>query len=703
MTSRLKISLLLALLSPTVFAEDIIDPFEEPEEWDLFAAEERLVTVASRYKQTTREAPAIVTVIGSEEIRRFGYRTLSDVLQGTSGVFLSQSPEGYSIAWVRGVIQADNNKILLMVNGVPMYDGFYTHAWIDAYLPLDHVQQIEIIKGPGSAIYGTNAFAAVINVVTQDAKSLQGGFVRASTGSHATRGAMAMVGERLGKKKRAGAWSAYARILDTTGDGLEHTPKGERDVQAQRPISATNAGFTLHWKGLTARYDHVSYRASYLTQAEEDLWQVLLESPDEFNLNFRNDFLHASYAIPLGNEIEIKPWILFQDHDNPGLYGWIQEPDVSQDPESGDINASWAGTMVETEKHTRRYGAGVDFEARPAYAHVVVAGAGVEATEVVKVEDRYFVDFSPTPTTPSPFLVEPGSWVGGAYAFLQHTWTPLYWVKLTSGLRIDHNQTTETLFPSPRVGLFLVPASGLSTKLLYGRAFRAPNVRELLVEVATEEDGTYKFTAANPNLVPETIDTVEAELTWRPTAAMSLRTAAFGSLLQDTINKSNDLNQYVNLGGSTIAGAEAELTVHKGILSAKVSYAYTWGRDQETGFPIYGVPPHMGHFQGSLELAENLFFSTEIDAYSSQPRRDWAPDSGAPDGQGFALTHFGVSTSRSKKGVQFDFSVRNAFDTAAPSLVYVDKANATKDGLRKYPYDIEREGRTYRVNVECAF
>jgi outer membrane receptor protein involved in Fe transport len=698
------LGLFLLLPSPKGWSQEIVDPFEEPEEWDLFAAQDRLVTVASRYQQTTRDAPALVTVISAEEIRRFGYRTLADALQSVSGFFLSQSPEGYQLAWVRGVIQSDNNKILLMVDGVPTYDGFYTHAWIDAYMPMEHVRQIEVIKGPGSAIYGTNAFSAVINVVTHDAVSLKGGFARASGGSFGTRSATAMTGERLGKKTSDGAWSAYARVFDSLGDGVERTPKGARDVQGQRPVSSTNAGFKLDWKGFQIRYDHVNYSASYLTQAESNLFEVLLESPDEFNLGFRNDFLWASYNLKLADEVQLSPWLLFQDHDNPGLYGWLQEPEINQDEETGELSSSWAGTMVETEKHTRRYGAGLNFEARPAFAHVIVAGAGFEAIEVVQVEDRYFVDFSSTPLAPSPFYVPEGSWVGGLHIFAQHNWAPAYWIKLTSGARLDYNQATDVFFPSPRLGVLMVPSSNFTTKLLYGRAFRAPSVRELLVEVSTEEDGSYKFTASNPDLLPETIDTVEAEATWSPNRTFELSTTAFGSKLSQTINKSDNPNQYINQGGSLIAGAEIEAKFELGPVFARASYAYTWARDDETGFPIYGFPPHMGHLLTSVTLMEGLHFNTEIDSYSSQPRTDWAPDSKARDGDAFFMTHLGLSTTRRADGhVRFDFSVRNVFDSAVPSLVYVERANATSDGIRKYPNDIDREGRSFRIGVDVLF
>ena len=691
-------------LGPAIASAEPVDPFSEPEEWDLFRAEANLVTVASRYKQTTREAPAVVEVIDQQDIRRMGYRTLADVLQSLSGIFMSQSPEGYQLAWIRGVIQSDNNKILLMIDGVPTYDGFYTHAWLDAYLPLDHVRQIEVIKGPGSAIYGTNAFAGVINVVTMGAESLEGGVFRASGGSFGTRSAMAMAGAQVDDKRFNASWSAYARVFESDGDGVERTPRGKRDVQGLRPISASNAGFKVNWNNMHLRWDHVSYSAAYLTQPQSNIWEVLLESPDEFNLGFRNDFVYADMDLNLGSEIRLTPWALFQDHDNPGLYGWITPPETTQDPDTGDITTEWSGTLVETEKHTRRYGAGTNFEARPVYSHIIVAGAGLEAIQVVEVEDRYFEDFKSAPVDPSPFRVPEGSWVGGVHAFLQHSWTPLYWVKFNAGARLDYITTTETLFPSPRLGFLLVPSTQFSTKVLYGRAFRAPNVRELLVEVAKEEDGSYKFTASNKELLPESIDTIEGEITWTPNSTFTLRSVAFGSILANTITKSGNPNQYINRGGARVVGTELDLTAHVGPVSLRGTYAYTWGRDNETGYAIYGVPPHSGHARMGVELTESLYATTEWDFFSRQPRTEWAPDSGATDGIGFYVGHVGISSDYgSDDRVRFNASVRNILDSAAPSLVYLERANAMSNGVRKYPNDIEREGRSFRVSVDVRF
>ncbi len=164
-----------------------VDPFSEPDEALSFRQERQVVTVAARYAQTIEEAPSIVRVITADDILQQGFRTLSDVLRTIPGVYVASSKESRQLGWFRGSISSDNNKILLLVNGIPWYDGVYTHAWLDEYIPLFHVEQIEIIKGPGSAIYGTNAFAGVINVVTSERSTAQGSRFHLSAGARARR------------------------------------------------------------------------------------------------------------------------------------------------------------------------------------------------------------------------------------------------------------------------------------------------------------------------------------------------------------------------------------------------------------------------------------------------------------------------------------------------------------------------------------
>ncbi len=692
----------LLWLSTAALAADPVDPFEEQELSELFAMEEALVTVASRYAQTTREAPAIVTVITAEQIHKRGYRSLAELLRGLPGVTVSQSKEGRSLAWFRGSLAPDNNKFLLLVDGVPWYDGVYQHAWIDPYLPLEIIKQIEIIKGPGSTIYGTNAFAGVIHVVTWRADDLEGGFAQVEAGSAATIGATAVAGGRLGDGTGKVLVSAYGKAFDTLGDGIEYNNKGERDVQGLDPVRAITAGARASWRGLELRYDHVDYRHTYLTQPQDDLLDVWAQAADEFYLDYRNEFLAARWDLRLGRNLTLTPHGFLQEHDNPGLYGWLSDPETTVD-EDGNYTTELKANLIETEKHTIRYGGGVDLEARPASGHLTIAGLGFEGVRILALEDRVFEDLEGEATS-DDFYAVPGTDAHGAFAYVQHTWTAQYWLELTGGVRLDYNLFGGWFFPSPRLGVLLVPTSNVWIKLLYGRAFRAPSAREALVSVSLDEEGLPSFTASNPDLLPEQIDTVEGEVTWAWNG-LQVRGAAFASKLANTIDATSTQYVYRNLGGATVFGTELETSWSSDQLDLNLSWAWTHGTDDDTGYRLYGIPAHALHATMTVQPLTGLYLTANVDAFSPRPREQWTSDSLLADGPAYALLDLTVTTDRiAQDRIRLSGSVHNALNSQYSHLVYLDDANVVRsDGSPKYPEDLQGEERLFLVEIETEF
>src|SRR5690606_35221576 len=133
----------------------------------------------------------------------------------------------------------------LLVDGVPWYDGVYTSAMIDDSFPMSHIRQVEVIKGPGSAIYGTNAFAAVINVVTRDGNAIDGAYARWMVGSRGRSDALLSVGGRT----RAGGLevdaAGYVRLLGQLGDGLDVTPRNRHDINGLDVKDGVAVGGTI--------------------------------------------------------------------------------------------------------------------------------------------------------------------------------------------------------------------------------------------------------------------------------------------------------------------------------------------------------------------------------------------------------------------------------------------------------------------------
>ncbi|MGH7954607.1 MAG: TonB-dependent receptor plug domain-containing protein, partial [Gloeomargaritales cyanobacterium] len=134
------------------------------------------VVSASKFEQKATEAPSSVTVITSDEIKRYGYRTLADILASVPGFYISYD-RNYDYLGASGVNLGDaNNRILLLVDGHRVNNDLNDSAAVDTsfILDVDLIDRVEIIRGPGSVLYGNNAFFGVVNVITRQGKQVNG-------------------------------------------------------------------------------------------------------------------------------------------------------------------------------------------------------------------------------------------------------------------------------------------------------------------------------------------------------------------------------------------------------------------------------------------------------------------------------------------------------------------------------------------------
>ena len=200
----------------------------------VFGASERL--------QPVLQAPASVSFITAEEIARYGYRTLADILRGVRGMYVTND-RNYSYIGTRGFSNPGdyNSRILLLVNGHPVNDNIYGQAAIGAEFGIDPAmfERVEIIRGPSASLYGDSAFFAVVNVITRTGASLGNGTAAVETGTLGTHVARAAVGHvfangvdvaLLGTAEHsAGVGRLYFPAFDapSTNDGLAEGLDGE--------------------------------------------------------------------------------------------------------------------------------------------------------------------------------------------------------------------------------------------------------------------------------------------------------------------------------------------------------------------------------------------------------------------------------------------------------------------------------------------
>ena len=701
----------------TAGATEVVDPFDEPDESELYRLDEQLVTTASRYAQAARKAPSIITVVDETTIRERGYRTLSDVLRDLPGVYIWKVTEGRDLASFRGILGADNSRFLLLVDGMPWYDGVYHHAWIDEYIPLHHIAQIEVLKGPGSAIYGTNAFAGVVNVVLRDAAHLQGARARVQAGTVGRYD----VGVQAGGTARLGSLEAnatgYARVLDMWGDGLDVGPDGLRNYRGSDPKRGVAVGTRFQLEGLDVQAHHVFYSHTFLANDATDILEALGQDLDTFGLRYHDTSMSARYRLEVGRDVAFTPHVWSQHHDNPGSYFYGSTWDTTED--DGSYTTEWQTTLVETAKNTTRWGGGMDFEGRWGLDHVTVAGAGVESVEVVELRDIAYTGLDGNPQT-SDFQAPAGSALRNLYAYAQHTWTILPELQLTAGARLDKripagseddpNAAAFNVFVSPRAGLLIAPNDRVTAKLLYGRAMRQGTVRELLVEAPYDEDsGLYQFTNGSLDVEPEGIHTVEAEVQVEPIDVLQARLAGSYSVVENEIDRINPPRQYQNLDGVlSVVGLEAEVNATVGPVRLRGAYALTLARysDDSTwsGRQQYEFPPHMFKGNATLDIMDGISTTLTGEVYSSRPRSDWSPLAGMEDGAPFGLLHASVRAAKLGKAdnVEVDLGVRNLLYSDWSTGVYRDEANVMDGDELAYPNGFEGEGRQLYVTIEVA-
>ena len=143
------------------------------------------VFAASRHEETVSQAPASVTVITRDDIQKYGYRTLAQALASVPGLLSHERPR-LQFVGVRGLgLPSDYNvRLLFLLNGLPLNDKYFGQFVIELTPDmLDAVDRIEVVKGPSSALYGSDALFAIVNIITRSGKDVNGALVSAEGGS----------------------------------------------------------------------------------------------------------------------------------------------------------------------------------------------------------------------------------------------------------------------------------------------------------------------------------------------------------------------------------------------------------------------------------------------------------------------------------------------------------------------------------------
>ncbi|TAK64823.1 TonB-dependent receptor plug domain-containing protein, partial [Methylobacter sp.] len=204
------------ILSSSAFAEISAEHDSLENELAYLAAERQVVVTASKIVEHVDKTIATTTVITQDDIAHIGARNLLDVLRLVPGIGITQNQIGIREIEVRGVKTSLSEKVQIMLNGHPLDHNLQNagSTWVYDDLPVDTIKRVEVVRGPGSALYGANAFLAVINIITQNAKDLNGLHTSAGWGSFDTQQYRASWGKQFDNSAEA---ALHFNFTDTNG------------------------------------------------------------------------------------------------------------------------------------------------------------------------------------------------------------------------------------------------------------------------------------------------------------------------------------------------------------------------------------------------------------------------------------------------------------------------------------------------------
>jgi iron complex outermembrane receptor protein len=637
----------------------------EADERALFLDVSRVVS-ASRYEQQTQDAPASITILTAEDIRRYGYQNLAEAVNSVRGFWINND-RNYSYIGVRGLaVPGDyNSRVLMLVDGHRLNDNVYSSALVgtEEVIDIDLVERIEIVRGPGSSLYGSSAVFGVINIVTRQGRWADGGTAALSFGGSRASRASVTYGTRTrhGVDVLVGA-SAYrsdgtplsipALFASTASAGAsmpttDGTVSGlDRDGYRRAFAKLSGRGVTFEG-GVSSRRKWVP-TGSYGTQpGATDTWT---RDSRAFGL--------ASLQHTFGNLSRVSGSLAFDWSEYRGHYRY----DTGLLTDLG-VGAWWTAIA----QYDRSLGS----------RHRLVAG--VELRHHRQRDQRSA--FEGESTLDSRRGGRPWG------LFVQDEIRLADDLHVHVGARLDHDACFRYgRTAAPRVSTLWTPGAW-AVKLLYGTAFRSPNAYELYFH----DDGL--SVKPSERLDPERVRTVEAVVERELRPGVRLSASWFRMDLSDLIrldlDPSDALLVFRNLDRARSSGVEVETSMrHRAGFDATVAYTFQVSRDPVAGHRLVNTPAHLFQLRASTPLLHpRLRASLTSRHVSGQLLRDGRPS------PRYSLADLRIISALADDRMSIELDVTNLFnqDYGAPG------------GEEQIIALIPQDGRSLRVGARVGF
>ena len=587
---------------------------------------------ASKRLQSAREAPASVTVITADEIEKHGYRTLADILRTIRSFYVTYD-RNYSSLGVRGFARPGdfNTRILLLVDGHRLNDNIYDEAMLGTEFPidLDLIQRIEIVRGPVSSLYGSNALFAVINILTKGAADVSGLDLSAAAASFDTYKGRISYGREVKRSNFLVSGSFYrsrgqSQIFypefnsPETNSGIATNADDDQLGTAFGVISSRD--FTL--EGVYGTREKVIPTGAYET-VFNDPGTRTIDSHGYADLRFEHTFRDS---------LNVLARAFYDRYCYQGTYIYSSKTDPLEiNPNLDFADGKWWGTELQLT-------------------------ASVLGKNRVTLGGEFRDNLRQNQTNydlkPLALLLhdERQSFVAGLW--MQDEIDVNNSVALSLGLRYDYYSAVDSSV-APRAALIWKPWRRTAFKAIYGEAFRVPNVYERYYSIAPN--------TANPFLRPEKARS--AELVWEQSISSTfwMSVSTFHNALKNLITQQSlngDSFIFENLQKVQSTGIEFEI---KGQLSngfdGSGSYSLQDSEDRDSGRALTNSPQHIAKVTLSHPLIRRTLLAS-LDAQYRGRMTTFAGSSISP----FAVVNTTLLGRKLGKHLNISGGVYNLFD-----------------------------------------
>jgi outer membrane receptor for ferrienterochelin and colicins len=615
---------------------------------------------ASRRLEQASVAPSSVSIITAEEIRRYGWRTLAEVLRSLRGSYTSYD-RSYTYLGVRGFQRPGdyNSRVLLLLNGHRLNENVYGSALIGTEFPLDLelIDHIEVVRGPGSSLFGDNAIFGVVNVITRQPTNPYDIEVSGDVGSFLSRTGRISASATRGRLsslisgslyESAGQSSLYFPQFSSSNGGIAQNLDGNRYAHLFSDLQYGN----LRLQGIYGSRRKIIPTADYETNFNDPGTRIT-DTIAQFGADYKRSITDKT-------DLEVRSFYQHYNYDGTYAYGGTNSPDRYLNYDSSLADSTGLDAILDHQMGRHHLTLGTSYE----HSFRVDQQNHDAGLPLILNDHR----------TP---------WLSAVYGELALDLG--HYLTLHAGTRFDYFDAYGAAL-SPRTALVYAPNPKTSVKYIFGRAFRAPNVYEnyYMDGVSTERPlrPLQKENIQSHELV------FERNLTPWLGATLDAYYNSLDNLVEWVPDPANGMTHAANIGQDHGRGIEVELNAKwKSGWQGRASYSLADAHNPLNRQRLDNSPLHQAKLNAIIPATRHAFGGIELLYASAQ--QTYQQTRVAPS----FLTNLSLSTTPFWGGFELSATCYNAtnrrwFSPSPPST--------TEPAILQ-------DGRTFRFKLSYRF